>query len=136
MASDALVRAVKIEKSIGYPMVALADNIEVPMELWVPRFRDGPLAAPLLHFRDRNIVNPFGRYWFASAKTRLLMMRADSPSHADKYDWLLALHDAIGNQHDLIPLSVINKLLELGIIEPRTSTASIGESAAIERPED
>jgi hypothetical protein len=31
--SDALVRAVKIEKSIGSPMVALADNIEVPLEL-------------------------------------------------------------------------------------------------------
>jgi hypothetical protein len=63
------------------------------------------------------------------------MMRADSPAHADKYDWLLALHGAIENQHDLVPQGVINKLLEVGIIQPRASTASMGESTAIERPE-
>ena len=44
-------------------MVTLADDIEIPLEFWIPSFRNGPIAAPLLHFRDRNIVNPFGIYW-------------------------------------------------------------------------
>jgi hypothetical protein len=123
VASDALVRAVKIEQSIGFPMVALADDIEIPLEFWIPRFRDGPIAAPLLHFRDRNIVNPFGIMWFASAKGRISRMRDDSPANVDKYEWLLALHRAIEAQHDLVPQDVIDRCLALGFIAERPASS-------------
>jgi hypothetical protein len=77
-------------------------------------------VTPLLHFRDRNIINPFGPYWFASAKGRISAMRADSPTNVDKYDWLLALHRAIEAQHDLVPPDVIERLIGLGVIKQRT----------------
>ncbi|WP_322104423.1 hypothetical protein [Paraburkholderia sp. J41] len=48
--SDALVAAVKIEGMIGVPAIALADDIEIPLDFWVPRFAHGPYAVPLLHF--------------------------------------------------------------------------------------
>jgi hypothetical protein len=101
-------------------MVALADDIEIPLELWIPRFRDGPIAAPLLHFRDRNIVNPFGIFWFTSAKGRISVMKESSPANVDKYDWLMALHRAIESQHDLVPFDVIERCLAQGIITRRT----------------
>jgi len=47
------------------------------------------------------------------------MMRAESPANTDKYDWLLALHQAVENQHDLVPPNVVTKLLELKVIVRR-----------------
>ena len=75
VASDALVRAVKLEKSIGVPAICVADDIDVPLEYWVARLQHGLLATPILHFRDRNIVNPFNRYWFVSAKSRATLLK-------------------------------------------------------------
>jgi hypothetical protein len=114
--SDTLVRAVKLEKDARYPMVVLADDIDIPLGAWVRRFRDGPIAAPLLHFRDRNIVNPFGPMWFASASGRIMQLMQDSPGYQDKYRWLLALHEAISQQHNLVPSQVVEELLKMGII--------------------
>ncbi|HVV94829.1 MAG TPA: hypothetical protein VHD15_15565 [Hyphomicrobiales bacterium] len=122
--SDALVHAVKIEKSVGFPMVMIADNIDIPLNLWVSRFEHGPIATPLLHFRDRNIVNPFGIYWFASARGRILTLMEQSPGHEEKYQWLLALHEAIANQHDLVPWGVVERLIKMGVISRRTEFPS------------
>jgi hypothetical protein len=118
MASDALVRAVRIEREVKFPMVAIDDDIEIPWHFWVPRFRDGPARAPLLHFDGRNIVNPFGPFWFASAKGRIAALKAGSPGHEAKYDWLLSLHAAVEAQEILVPEAAVNTMLEMGVIGP------------------
>jgi hypothetical protein len=120
VASDALVRAVKLEKSIGVPAVVIADDVEIPDEFWLIRFGKSLLETPLLHFRDRNIVNPFNTFWFASAATRALQLMAQSPSHRDKYLWFLALHKAVCNGQELIPPGVFARFVRDGILEKKT----------------
>ena len=115
--SDALVRAVRLEKSVGVPAVVIADDIAVPDDFWAQRFQSGPLATALLHFRDRTIVNPFNLFWFRSARSRAAVLMEGSPEHKDKYLWFLALHDAIETGADLVPPEVLERFLRLGIIE-------------------
>jgi hypothetical protein len=62
VASDALVRAVKLEKMVGVPAILIADDVDIPLDYWLSRLQQGLFVTPLLHFRDRNIVNPFGNY--------------------------------------------------------------------------
>jgi hypothetical protein len=123
VASDALVRAVRLEKSVGVPAVVVADDIEVDDGLWLQRFQDGLLVSPVLHFRDRNIVNPFNTYWYASAKTRALQLMEKSPKHRDKYLWFLALHDAVGADEPMIPPAKLKSYMEEGSLKwnPPTS---------------
>ena len=92
VASDALVRAVQLEKSVGIPAVVIADDVEIPDNYWLARFAHGPFATALLHFRDRNIVNPFNLFWGESARNRASILMAENPEHQDKYLWFLALH--------------------------------------------
>jgi hypothetical protein len=107
VASDALVRAVKLEEQISVPAVFVADDIEVPDSYWIWRFAQGPLLTPILHFRDRNIVNPFNRVWFRSAHARATKLMTESPAHKDKYLWFLALHEAVRNDEGLVPAPVL-----------------------------
>lgn len=123
VASDALVRAVKLEKSIGVPAVFVADDVEIPDELWLYRFHQGLFAAPLLHFRDRNIVNPFNTFWFASAAARTAQLMIESPAHKDKYLWFLALHIAVGNNQELIPPDALARFLREGKLTKRATVA-------------
>ncbi len=124
VASDALVRAVKLEKAVGVPAVFIADDIEIPDENWLERFVRGVFEVPILQFRDRNIINPFNRYWFASARMRASMLMAESPSHQDKYLWFLQLHDAVKNQQELIPSSVLAKFINDGILKKKSNTSN------------
>jgi len=117
VASDALVRAVKLERSIGVPAVFVADDVEIPDELWLLRFHAGLFATPLLHFRDRNIVNPFNPTWFRSAAVRALQLMEGSPSHKDKYLWFLALHKAVAASQELIPADVLTRFLRNGVLK-------------------
>jgi hypothetical protein len=117
IASDALVRAVKLEKSVGVPAVVVADDIEVPDQYWIGRFAQGLMATPVLHFRDRNIVNPFNVAWYRSAGTRATQLMAASPRHKDKYLWFLALHQAVGENRELVPPAVLSRLISEGIIK-------------------
>jgi hypothetical protein len=114
--SDALVRAVRLEKLVGVPAVVVADDIEVPDDFWVERFRSGPVATPLLHFRDRTIVNPFNLFWLRSARGRAAMLMEEYPRQKDKYLWFLALHAAIEADADLVPPEALARLLKLGIV--------------------
>jgi hypothetical protein len=114
VASEALVRAVKLEKVVSVPAVVIADDVEIPDDYWLGRFVNGPFVTPLLHFRDRNIVNPFNLMWFRSAGDRATRLMADSPAHKDKYLWFLALHEAVGNGHELIPPDVLSRFLREG----------------------
>ena len=120
VASDALVRAVKLEKSVGVPAVVIADDVEISDEFWLKRFCGSLLETPLLHFRDRNIVNPFNTFWFASAETRALRLMADSPSHKDKYLWFLALHKAVSSGQELIPPGMFARFVREGILKKVT----------------
>lgn len=116
VASDALVRAVKLEKSVGVPAVVVADDVEIPDEFWLCRFSAGLFQTPILHFRDRNIVNPFNIMWFRSAADRASQLMAASPAHKDKYLWFLALHEAVGNGLELVPPVVMARFVRDGIL--------------------
>jgi len=123
VASDALVRAVKLERSVGIPAVVIADDVDIPDGFWVHRFKAGLLQTPILHFRDRNIVNPFNTFWFQSASVRAFQLMAASPSHRDKYLWFLALHEAVGNGQDLVPPVVLARFIRDGALQMRTKNA-------------
>jgi len=116
VASDALVRAVKLERSVGIPAVVIADDVEIPDEVWLHRFATGLLQTPILHFRDRNIVNPFNTWWFRSAETRARQLMSASPSHRDKYLWFLALHEAVGNGQELVCPVAMARFIRDGIL--------------------
>lgn len=120
--SDALVRAVKLEKQVSVPAVMIADDVEIPDEFWYKQFipyPDGNAIAvtSLLHFRERNIVNPFNRYWLLSAGARATRLMEKYPLHKDKYLWFLALHQAVTEQHQLVPPSILAKLIKDGIVK-------------------
>jgi len=113
--SDALVRAVKLERTISVPAVVIADDVEIPEDYWRARFCDdarGQFITPLLHFRDRNIVNPFNIMWGYSAGTRARQLTEKYPEHKDKYLWFLALYEAVWNRELLIPQSVFARFIE------------------------
>jgi hypothetical protein len=113
--SDALVRAVKLEKMVSVPAVVLADVIEIPDEAWGARHQIGH-AAPLLYFRDRVIVNPFNAVWLRSARGRAERLMNEIPQHRDKYLWFLALHEAIWQKEDLVPPAVSRRLFDKGVL--------------------
>jgi hypothetical protein len=118
VASDALVRAVQLEKSVGVPAIVIADDVEIPDAYWLARFQAGPYVTALLHFRDRNIVNPFNLMWGVSAATRASILMGENPQHKDKYLWFIALHEAVASgQELLIPPPVIKRFMEQGILK-------------------
>jgi hypothetical protein len=117
VASDALVRAVKLEHSIGVPAVFIADDVEIPDNYWLARFVQGLLLTRLLHFRDRNIVNPFNLFWLRSAGNRATQLMTQSPAHRDKYLWFLALHEAVSNDEELVPQPVLARFLREGVLK-------------------
>ncbi|UPG88189.1 hypothetical protein L2Y96_12240 [Luteibacter aegosomaticola] len=117
--SDALVRAVKLESMVSIPAVMLADDIELADELWYPQLLGDPdavVVTPLLHFRDRNIVNPFNRYWLLSAGNRAQSLMASNPAHKEKYLWFLALHQAVTERRQLVPKGLIDRLVREGVV--------------------
>lgn len=116
VASDALIRAVSLESSIGIPAVVIADDIEIDDMAWARFFVDGPFSTPILHFRDRNIVNPFNHFWFASAGNRAENLLEEYPRYKDKYLWFLALHAAVEAGKDLTPEGKLEQLIAAGIL--------------------
>lgn len=115
--SDALVRAVRLESTVKVPGVVLSPEVEVPLEAWVARFRDGPFSAPLLHFDGHNVVNPFNPYWFASARMRVTQLCEQFPQHSPKYQWFMRLAEDVEAHEPLVPAPVIEQLLTMGVIE-------------------
>lgn len=117
VASDALVRSVKLEKSIGVPAIVIADDVDIPDDYWLARFQGGPFVTPLLHFRDRNIVNPFNLMWGRSAADRASILMNEHPEHKDKYQWFIALHEAVASGRELIPPEVLNRFIRQGVLK-------------------
>lgn len=128
--SDALIRAVKLEASVSVPAVVLADDIEIPDDFWLFQYsRPGAVVqTPLLHFRDRNIVNPFNIFWLLTAGHRAERLMEQSPDHREKYLWFLALHAAVTEKQPLIPPAVLNRFLREGklVHQPTESENSDG----------
>ena len=119
--SDALVRAVRLEANVSYPAVAFSPEVDISLAVWVLRCEHGLLNAPVVHFRGLSLVNPFNPYWFQSARTRVAQMLNAYPEHAEKYSWFLDLTIAVDNDEPLIPESVLNELLQKGILVPTLS---------------
>lgn len=122
--SDALVRAVRLESTIRVPGVVLSPEVEVPLGEWFKRFRDGPFAAPLLHFDGFNVVNPFNSCWFLSAKNRVSNLLAKYPEHAAKYEWFLRLAEQVGNNAPLVPPAAVTELIAIGAIRGRSEEST------------
>ena len=129
--SDALVRAVRLESSVGHPAVAFSPEVDLTLADWVPRFQQGLLPAPILHFRELSFVNPFNPYWFQSARMRVSQMLDAHPDHAKKYDWFLDLSVAVENNEMLVPDTVLNELLKEGILVPIDQTSGTAESSNV-----
>lgn len=115
--SEALVRSVRLESSIKVPAVVLGDEVEVPDELWLVRFKHNQFTAPVLWFDQKRIVNPLSMFWGKSAGIRAsILMEESSPEHRSKYEWFLQLHQEIMDGHHLIPDEIIDKYVELGVL--------------------
>ncbi|OOG45011.1 hypothetical protein [Polaromonas sp. A23] len=117
--SDALVRAVKLESRIKIPGVGFSPEVEIPVSAWMPHFADEIFLSPILHFRDITVVNPFNKFWFASARSRVAEMLNRFPEHSKKYEWFLELSAAVERRDVMVPSSVIDFLLAEGVIKRR-----------------
>lgn len=115
--SEALVKAVDIEKKIKYPAIGVSDEIELGLEYWVPYFQYGVFSSAILFHNGITIVNPFTNYWFNSAEGHVLSMLERNPKHKEKYSWFLSLVSTVRNNECLVPESIIKQLMDLGVIE-------------------
>jgi hypothetical protein len=112
--SDALVRAVKLEQMVSVPAVVVADDVVIPDEFWLVQFSRHLAETPLLHFRDRNIVNPFNPGWLKSAAGHAGRLMEAHPKYKDKYLWFLALYEAVMRGRPMIPPGYVERYLEEG----------------------
>jgi hypothetical protein len=97
--SEALTRAVEVEKHIGYPCVGLHESVDVPSDWWqLPN-----LARPIVHFEGLTFVNPFGAFWYRSAAGRVQVLKARYPDQHVKHDWFLRLYESFENDVALVP---------------------------------
>jgi hypothetical protein len=106
VASEALIRAVAIEKTIRFPCVAIHPEIVIPDDWWPANVRN--LDRGILYFGGKIVVNPCNLMWGQSAGTRVAQMLQDSPQHRDKYEWFLELHQAIFSPVPMIPPRFFN----------------------------
>ncbi len=117
--SDALVKAVALEKSVKVPAVVISEEIALGVEAWIPRFEFGPFKTSLLHFDGYSIVNPFNEYWFASAVIRAKCLLELHPQHSEKYEWFLSLADAVARDEILVPDAALAQMLARGVLQKR-----------------
>jgi len=101
--SAAISRAVKLEKEVKWPCVALHPDLQIPDEAWAQSGRT------LLYFDVLRIVNPFSIGLYKSAGGRVRNMKKEHPEHSEKYDWFLQLFEAHAKER-LIPEDVIERL--------------------------
>lgn len=122
--SDALVRAVRLESTIKHPCVALSPEIDIPLSIWFARFEHGLFNMPLLHHDGLNVVNPFNKFWFVSARNRVEQMKSMWPEHSSKYDWFLRLGDEVEKEELLTPSTAIDEMLEKKLITFKTDESA------------
>lgn len=117
--SEALVKAVNIEKVILHPIVVISNEIPLGLEYWGHAFGNSVFSLPIINYDNNNIVNPFNNYWFKSVEIILHQLKSKHQVHSSKYDYLLKLIDAIKGKGCFIPQTLINDLLEKGLIEKK-----------------
>lgn len=100
MVSEAVAKAVALEKTIGHPCVVIDPSIEIPEGWWG---NGQNIGRGILYFGGHVIVNPCNPVWGQSARTRVQKLRAAHPSHKGKYDWFLELHEAIFSPVPMVP---------------------------------
>lgn len=91
--SQALSRAVDMERRVGYPCVALHESVFLEDQVWVNN--NDTFLRSILYFEGIRLVNPFSLVWGTSAQYRVQSMREAHPEHAENYDWFLRLFNAV-----------------------------------------
>lgn len=114
--SEALVKAVEIEKKIKYPIIAISNEISIGIDYWINGFVHEVFDLPIIHYNDLNIVNPFNNHWFKSAEIMLSNLKNNYPEHSEKHNYLLDIIDSIKKSKEFVPRSIIDFLLERNII--------------------
>lgn len=102
--SEALTRAVQLEKHIHVPCIGIDSSVVIPKEWWIPY--PNPFGRPVLHYSGMNIISPFLLIWGKSARLRVSLLKEKHPEHSEKYDWFLGLYDACYNNQLLVPDNV------------------------------
>jgi len=124
--SEALVKAVNIEKTIKHPVITISDEISLGLEYWGHAFGNSVFNLPIINYDNNNIVNPFNNYWFKSAEIILHQLKSKHHEHSSKYDYLLKLIDAVKKNECFVPQPLINDLLEKGLIREKPNKKSFG----------
>ncbi len=91
--SEALVRAVEIEKNIKHPCIAIDPKIAIPPGWWADGVRN--IERGILKYEGLTIVNPTNVMWGVSAGTRAAILAEQYPEYADKYHWFYQLVQAV-----------------------------------------
>ena len=100
--SPALIRAVRLERTIGHPLVILDPAIKVPLSFY-PQAGMHPFERGLFFYDGSWMVSPFYRYFGPSAMARVSYMMEVHPEHKAKYEWLLGLYKAVIAGELLVP---------------------------------
>lgn len=105
--SEALTRAVDVEKRVSVPCVGLHDSVDVPPDWWaIPSSQ-----RPVIHFEGLTLVNPFGAFWFRSAAGRVQVLMERHPEHHGKHDWFLRLYASVESNAPLVPPEFVSNSL-------------------------
>lgn len=102
--SRALVAAVRLERTISRPCVAIHSSVSIPPSAYL-RPNQSNFERLLLFFDGLWIVNPFNPLWGHSAMTRVCQLQDRYPQYAEKYEWFLRLYQAVRDGAPLIPPS-------------------------------
>lgn len=100
LVSQALVQAVRQEKAIKHPCVALCDLVPPPAA-FVPYHSN--IERPLLWYENAWIVNPLSLFWGTSAVGHAEDLLRRYPEHRAKYEWFIRLGNAVLGGERLIP---------------------------------
>ncbi len=114
--SEALVKAVSIEKKIKHPIIAIDSDILLDLKYWIYAFNYSVFDLPIIHYNEQNIIMPFNNYWFKSAEIIVKDLKHQFPDHKFKYDYLLKLIESIKNGDVFIPQTVIDELIKDGVV--------------------
>ena len=115
--SEALVKAVAIEKEIRYPIIAVSEEINIDFNYWISVLNRQYGEWPIIYFDKKNIVNPMCKYWFKSAIVQLNGLKSQYPEHFAKYNYLLNIFDDMNLQKPIFPKDSLDDLVKNGVLK-------------------
>lgn len=89
--SEALVKAVNIEKTVKHPVIKIDDDIEIDFGYWGLGFENTVFNLPIIHYDSMNIVTPFNNYFGYTAIVILNEIKEKFPEHKLKPEYLITL---------------------------------------------